>query len=241
MLEMRHLAPVMVLTIAASGCATAPHNTPGAGSGSTYTPVVDMQGVDPARYSRDLGECRTYAHSVDNQAAAMQGAIGGAILMGVLSAALGGNSQMNTQAASAGGFAGLVGNEGRALGKQERIIVNCMSGRGYRTLDAAMVFPAMPPAPAPTAAPLTTAPSIPAVAGSSPYYTPQEQPSRAEPVRTGQDGFAAEALARDQLCAATPRAVLVGKGPGFETYSVLCSNADVLMLRCEFGNCRALR
>lgn len=231
---MRHIATILVLALVATGCATPPPDTPGAGSGQSYTPVVDMQGVDHARYSRDLGECRNYARSVDNQAAAMQGAIGGAILMGILSAALGGDSRMNSQAASAGGFAGLVGNERQAMGKQERIIVNCMSLRGYRTLDAAMVFPSMAPTPAPTA------PSAPAVAGSS-YYTPQVQPSRAEPERTGQDGFAAEAFARQQLCAATPRAVLVGKGPGFETYSVLCSNADLLMLRCEFGNCRALR
>ena len=119
---------ILIAALTTTGCATAPPNTPGAGIGQTYTPIVDMQGVDPGRYSRDLADCRAYAGRVDNQAAALQGAIGGAILMGVLSAALGGNSRMNNQAATAGGFAGLTGNESRAFGKQERIIVNCMVG-----------------------------------------------------------------------------------------------------------------
>ena len=36
-------------------------------------------------------------------------------------------------------------------------------------------------------------------------------------------------------------AALAAKGPGFETYSVPCSNGDALAIRCEFGNCRVLR
>lgn len=233
---MRGITTALVAALVICGCATAPPNTPGAGSGDTYTPVVDMQGVDPARYRQDLGECRTYARSVDNKGAAMEGAIGGAILAAILSAALGGDSQMNTQAATAGGFAGLVGNEGRAIGKQERIIINCMAGRGYRTLDAAMVMPGATPSPSGTATSTS-----PAVGGGQQIYASQVQAAPSETTRTGADGFAAEAVAREQRCAETPRASLVAKGPGFETYSVLCSNANVMMLRCEFGNCRPLR
>lgn len=237
---MRLIPTVIALSMVASGCATAPPNTPGAGSGQTYTPVIDMQGVDHARYSQDLNDCRGYSRAVDSQAAGMQGAIGGAILLGVLSAALGGNGQMNSQAATAGGFAGLVGNEGRALGKQERIITNCMAMRGYRTLDGAMAMPGMQ---APQAAPTTATQATTSTQTPAPpsYYTSQLQAAGPAPAPTGQDGYVAEKMAREQSCAATPRATLVAKGPGFETFSVQCSTGDALMLRCEFGNCRPLR
>lgn len=127
----------LLLSIAAvllTGCAAPPSNTPGAGRGETYTPIVDMQGVDPARYSADLGDCRRYAGVVDSQKAAMEGAIGGAIMGAVISAMLGGGHNSNMQVGSATGFAGLTAAENRASGKQERVIINCMTGRGYRAL-----------------------------------------------------------------------------------------------------------
>lgn len=57
----------------------------------------------------------------------------------------------------------------------------------------------------------------------------------------GADAYSAERLAREQACHAQPVAALAAKGPGFETYSVPCSNGDALAIRCEFGNCRVLR
>ena len=63
----------------------------------------------------------------------------------------------------------------------------------------------------------------------------------APPRPTGADAYSAERLAREQACHAQPVAALAAKGPGFETYSVPCSNGDALAIRCEFGNCRVLR
>lgn len=57
----------------------------------------------------------------------------------------------------------------------------------------------------------------------------------------GEDTFQAENFAKSHGCSAQPRAVLNAKGPGFETYSVGCSNGDVLSIRCSWGNCRALQ
>jgi len=57
----------------------------------------------------------------------------------------------------------------------------------------------------------------------------------------GVDTYNAERLAKSRECAALPRATLVAKGPGFETYSVACASGDALSIRCEFGNCRELR
>ncbi|MGB3880142.1 MAG: glycine zipper family protein, partial [Diaphorobacter nitroreducens] len=61
------------------------------------------------------------------------------------------------------------------------------------------------------------------------------------PRPSGADAYSAERLAREQACHAQPVAALAAKGPGFETYSVPCSNGDALAIRCEFGNCRVLR
>lgn len=61
-------------------------------------------------------------------------------------------------------------------------------------------------------------------------------------VPTGEDAFMAGKFGRDAKCGAldTP-AVLAAKGPGYETYSMACTSGDTLMIRCELGNCRALR
>lgn len=74
--------------------------------------------------------------------------------------------------------------------------------------------------------------------------TAQASPARSAstaPSSAGQDAGNAERLAQQQACHDSPRALLAGKGPGFEAYTVACSNGDTLMIRCEFGNCRALR
>lgn len=57
----------------------------------------------------------------------------------------------------------------------------------------------------------------------------------------GRDAYNAGKLAAQQACSAQPRPALVGRGPGFESYTVECTSGDTLMIRCEFGNCRALR
>jgi len=65
--------------------------------------------------------------------------------------------------------------------------------------------------------------------------------AKAEPLAIGQFTPGAETVARNSQCSQQPRAGLVAKGPGFETYSVACSNGDAMMVRCEMGNCRAMR
>jgi hypothetical protein len=51
----------------------------------------------------------------------------------------------------------------------------------------------------------------------------------------------AERVAREEKCSSTPVAVLTAKGAGFESFNVSCANGDVLAIRCELGNCRALK
>ncbi|WP_213959766.1 MULTISPECIES: hypothetical protein [unclassified Variovorax] len=71
--------------------------------------------------------------------------------------------------------------------------------------------------------------------------SPVPAPARAPVTAQGTAGLYAERVARDLGCNMQPRSVLTAKGPGFESYTVACSDGDALAIRCEFGNCRALR
>lgn len=245
----------VAVSVGLSGCAAAPPNTPGAGSGDTYTPFVDVQGVDPARYSADLASCRSYAQQIDPNKQAMQGMLAGIIVGALVGAAVGGSGRHAEYGAGYGGTVGVMSGGGRAVLKQETIIANCLAGRGYRVLEGATVGtnPSAPspytygaaPVVAPTQIPVVTpvvATPVP-VAGVAPYsgiIQPTVTPRPvSEPV--GQDSGNVERIAKGQACHTDPKARLTAKGPGFETYAVACSNGDSWTYRCEFGNCRKLQ
>lgn len=59
--------------------------------------------------------------------------------------------------------------------------------------------------------------------------------------RQGKDAYQAERAARDVGCGSRSSAALSASGAGFETYTVTCTGGDVMVLRCEFGNCRVLK
>jgi hypothetical protein len=48
-----------------------------------------------------------------------------------------------------------------------------------------------------------------------------------------------ENLARAQGCDVSPTARLLEKGPGYETYTVPCGKAQMMVIRCDFSYCRA--
>src|SRR5262245_14737054 len=52
--------------------------------------IVDMDGVDPARYRRDLDECTAYAKQVDATGKVSGNAAGGAVVGGAIGAIFGG-------------------------------------------------------------------------------------------------------------------------------------------------------
>lgn len=56
--------------------------------------------------------------------------------------------------------------------------------------------------------------------------------------RTGRDTYNAEKVASTMQCSATPRAVLVEQGGGYEVHQVACATGDRLSIRCNFGDCR---
>ena len=101
------------------------------------------------------------------------------------------------------------------------------------SLAASPTAQAEPIAPQPTAMPPKVA-------------VPPSPPPPATVVATkgltgGQDGFQAARAAQGAQCHSNSLPIMIGKGPGSETYSVACPNGDTLAVRCEFGTCRVLK
>jgi hypothetical protein len=85
-------------------------------------------------------------------------------------------------------------------------------------------------------------------AGRAPVQTPSPlQPvadygSQAQkPRAVGRYSSEAGNLAEVRACNPYPPVTLVAQGPGFETFTVPCTNGDVASVRCESGGCRMLR
>jgi hypothetical protein len=93
--------------------------------------------------------------------------------------------------------------------KQETQVANCMARNGFTNAD-------------------------PTVAVTYKPYSVDHAPKRV----TGKDTYSAEKVAKLNNCAVNPIAKLVSKGPGYENHSVACSNGTVIVVHCEFGNCR---
>ena len=123
---MKRLFMALAAAALLAGCATAP-------SGANYRPMVDT-GTRIGVYEQDLSECQSYAQRVAGAGeGAAAGAVGGAIVIGLLSAVLGGGGHGRWAAAGAisGGLSGAAAGEAN----QRAVVVRCMSGRGYSTLD----------------------------------------------------------------------------------------------------------
>ncbi len=210
---MKNVLIAICAVVLACGCATQPSTVPGQGSGAAYAPMVDMEGVQPDAFARDVDVCRTLASNMRVQRTRTYGSdVSDVIVIGVamvFPVAMAG-------AALVGGIATAVYDEaypggGPAEPKlQQSALVDCMARKGYKNTD-----------------PNVTVSYVAATQIDPPL------PTR----KTGLDTYAAEKFAKTTNCSAAPRAVLEEKGPGFERYRVQCSDGQTLALRCEFGNC----
>jgi hypothetical protein len=90
---------------------------------------------------------------------------------------------------------------------------------------------------APATVPANVASSITPI--GQPAAVAPQAPATAAPV--GVDSVVAERFAREMGCTRDVSAKLIGKGPGYESFSFQCLNGETLVVRCEFGNCRALK
>ena len=124
---MKFSAFSIIFTIFVAGCAN--H------MGANYRPIVDTQGVDLNRYEADLQACQAYATQTASTAeSAAVGAVGGAVLTGLM-AAVGGSGYDKGGSARMGAVAGAAGGAVTGETSQRNIIRRCLSGRGYRVLQ----------------------------------------------------------------------------------------------------------
>jgi hypothetical protein len=214
---MKLLLSIAFAAVALAGCASAPTTPtePGTGKGTSYVPMVAMEGVDKVRYDSDVAECRTASNRITARSEtgdAMWGALG----LGLITV----HGQGIVAAASYTGItAAIIDWNGRPDSEliaehQQIAIVHCMAKRGYRNLD-------------------------PNVRDS--FYGNTFDPGVVmKPRRTGIDTYNVETLAKAGRCNLQPRAELTAKGPGYETYNVPCDNGGTWAVRCEFGKCRVL-
>jgi len=106
----------------------------------SYQPIVDMGGVDQARYQRDLAACRQYAEQVNPAGEVIAGAVLGAALGAALGAVTGsfdsgiGSGASAAAGAAYGGTLGVAGGAANGVGGQIEVIRNCLRGRGYNVL-----------------------------------------------------------------------------------------------------------
>jgi hypothetical protein len=118
----------LAIILSLSACATP----------QTYTPIIDLKGVDAYQYQQDLAECRQYGAQVNPAG----DAAGGALLGGGIGAALGAATGAVFGSPGSGAAVGAaIGGIGSGAGggldgveKQKQIINNCLLGRGYRLL-----------------------------------------------------------------------------------------------------------
>ncbi len=110
---------LILMSTAAIGCAAHPE------------PIVDTQGVDMVRYARDLADCKTYGKQIKIEQGAAKGAAAGAAV-GTATGAISGN------AAKGAGYGAIYGAADSARindREKQRVVKNCMRGRGYRVLN----------------------------------------------------------------------------------------------------------
>ncbi|MBB3175865.1 hypothetical protein [Variovorax sp. Sphag1AA] len=199
------------MTALICGCATQAPTTPGTGSGASYVPMVDTQGVDPDNLTADIAACRTLASNVRVLPVKGQGSndVADAVALGVGIVVPFGFVGMALVSGIASGLNDETKPRLADAPLQQKTLVNCMARKGYRNLDPQVTVAYVPP---------------PAAAGAKAF-------------RTGRDTYVAESYAKANVCHGPARAVLESKGPGFERHSVVCADGQRAALRCEFGNC----
>jgi len=110
---------MILLIIILYGCAAHPE------------PIVDTRGVDKARYERDLADCNAYGDQIHIEEGVAKGAVAGAAV-GSATGAISGD------AASGAGYGAIYGAADSARlndREKQRVVKNCMRGRGYRVLN----------------------------------------------------------------------------------------------------------
>ena len=105
-------------------------------AGAEVRPIVDMSGVNEARYEKDLAECQDYAKQATGMGGtAAKGAGAGAVVGGLLGLVTDSNTTGIVQSAGAGAVIGGAGGAYKGNDSQEAVVKKCLVGRGYKVLN----------------------------------------------------------------------------------------------------------
>lgn len=107
-----------------------------AGGGSLVdAPIIDRKGVEMNQYFADKAECEAYATEIETGKKASRGVIGGAVVGGAIGAIVNRGSNSAERGAAVGAVTGGVRGTQEGIREQERVIKQCLRGRGYRVLN----------------------------------------------------------------------------------------------------------
>ena len=102
-------------------------------AGAEVRPIVDMKGVNEARYEKDLAECQGYAKEAPGMGSTAAKAAGAGIVVGGLLGLVTGSNTL--QSAGTGAVIGGAGGAYTANESQEAVVKKCLVGRGYKVLN----------------------------------------------------------------------------------------------------------
>jgi outer membrane lipoprotein SlyB len=97
-------------------------------------PIVDTKGINPQVYEADLQDCYIFADEVQAGRKILAGAATGAVVGSVIGAAAG-NSETAKRGAGVGAASGALSGTSNGMQERQRVVRNCLVGRGYRVLN----------------------------------------------------------------------------------------------------------
>ena len=95
--------------------------------------IVDTKGIDERKYQADLAECEAFAEQINTPAEAAKGGAVGAVIGATVGAVIG-DSRTAERGAAILGARGATKGTGRAMSRKNRVIRQCLKGRGYKVL-----------------------------------------------------------------------------------------------------------
>ena len=96
--------------------------------------IVDTAGVDLNKYYADLAECKAFAQKVDVRDQTTKGVVGGVVVGSVIGAIVGNSDDAKRAGGAAGVLGGMEANA-EARREQNKVMRNCLVGRGYNVLN----------------------------------------------------------------------------------------------------------
>ncbi len=119
---------LLITVLVLAGCTNNPQTQ------ATGGVIIDTKGLDMSAYYQDLHECRNFAAQVNVGGQVVERTITGALIGGAVGA-IAGDSDAAKRAAGVGGLLGAVKGSGQASREKQRVLKNCLMGRGYRVLN----------------------------------------------------------------------------------------------------------